>query len=564
MRLSKELEIKRTDTSEIEKLLKQGVLGFYNSVEVTEIFAILPDKNVVNVFTIIVSEFKKNVNFDDENYLVKNPFKLSKGLKGWRFGIKRYRKRVDDIINALDKLTRECSWEASKNALKVAKLEYCPKRFVAPDSFEEIPLNKVLKNNFHNGCYVLEWFDHQKKVLSPILEKPILLQELSSEIQEYVPICLAPLSDRVGNFILQIPSNIMQARFSSLNKSEDLQCNIAWHPDAIKRDVLVNCSLDENDKLLEGYASKAIRKDEDSITFSLGYQKAHIGVIWDPEHEVLLAATRPSSFINSIHMSSNIIQSENRIIPSSNGEILRIGLLNNQQSIFGGQQEAINQKDWTKSRIYKNDKLQLHKSKHFIQYKPQSGKKHINRSKALTDIRELINQYGDKGVWLWDPYLSSQDILDTLFHNKYMHAEMRALTDLKEPSKDNKKICSDCLNNLCTDCKSSIMSSAGKSNNEIYEESLNNLNAENLMGINLEFRSRSGGSGWKFHDRFLLFPNTENEPLVWSLGTSINSLGTDHHILQKVSDGQLIIDAFSELWEQLSARQCLIWKSNDN
>ncbi len=534
MHLNKEPKIKRTATSELKKLLKPGVLGFYNSVEVTEIFAVLPDKSVVNVFTIIVSEFKKSVSFDEDNYLTEKLFKLSKDLKDWRFGVKRYHKRVDDIVIALHKLTQECVWEASKDALKVARLEYCPKRFVTPDSFEEIPLNKILKNNFHNGSYVLEWFDHQKQALLPILEKPILLQELSSKIQKYVPICLAPLSDRVGNVILQIPCSIMRARFSSLNKSEDLQCNIAWHPDAIKKDVLVNCSLDENDKLLEGYASKVIRKDEDNTTFSLGYQRAHIGVIWDQEHEVLLAATRPSSFINSIHISSNIIQSENRIIPRINEKPLRVGLVTSQLSTLVGFQETFEEKDWTKSRIYKNDKLQLHKNKNFIQYKPQADQKSQERSRALNDIRELINKYGRKGVWLWDPYLNSQDIFDTLFFNTYMHAEMRALTDLKKAPKKKS------ANNL------------------------NSLNKENLIGINLEFRSHNGNCGWGFHDRFLLFPNTENEPLVWSLGTSINSLGKSHHILQKVSDGQLIIDAFSELWEQLSASECLIWKSNDN
>ena len=178
-----------------------------------------------------------------EKYLASKPFTLSKGLKNWRFGIKQYRKRINDVLLSLQNLTEEFLWDASKNTLKVAKLEYCPKRFVAPDSFEEVPLNKVLKNNFHNGSYVLEWFDHQKHALSPILEKPMLLQELSAKVQEYLPICLAPLSDRVGNFILQIPSTVMQARFSSLRGNDELQCNIAWHPDAVKRDVLVNCSL---------------------------------------------------------------------------------------------------------------------------------------------------------------------------------------------------------------------------------------------------------------------------------------------------------------------------------
>jgi hypothetical protein len=48
--------------------------------------------------------------------------------------------------------------------------------------------------------------------------------------------------------------------------------------------------------------------------------------------------------------------------------------------------------------------------------------------------------------------------------------------------------------------------------------------------------------------------------LVWSLGTSVNSFGKQHHILQKVPDGQLIADAFEDLWRELDQAQHLIWK----
>lgn len=52
----------------------------------------------------------------------------------------------------------------------------------------------------------------------------------------------------------------------------------------------------------------------------------------------------------------------------------------------------------------------------------------------------------------------------------------------------------------------------------------------------------------------------DGEPKVWSLGTSINSLGNKHHIIQIVRNPQMIVDAFEELWDELDSEECLVWK----
>ena len=67
--------------------------------------------------------------------------------------------------------------------------------------------------------------------------------------------------------------------------------------------------------------------------------------------------------------------------------------------------------------------------------------------------------------------------------------------------------------------------------------------------------------GYSFHDRFLMnVRKDEDRPQVWSLGTSINSLGKKHHIIQSVEHPQMLVDAFEELWEELSDPECLVWK----
>ena len=82
----------------------------------------------------------------------------------------------------------------------------------------------------------------------------------------------------------------------------------------------------------------------------------------------------------------------------------------------------------------------------------------------------------------------------------------------------------------------------------------------NLRGLKLEFRARVGSAGWPFHDRFLIFPNPENGALAWSLGTSVNGVGKEHHILQQVDNGQMIADSFRNLWDALNQSEHVIWK----
>ncbi len=69
-----------------------------------------------------------------------------------------------------------------------------------------------------------------------------------------------------------------------------------------------------------------------------------------------------------------------------------------------------------------------------------------------------------------------------------------------------------------------------------------------------------------FHDRFIIFPQAKDEPVrAWSLGTSVNSLGKSHHIIQEVEDGQIIADIFEEMWEQsISDEGNILWKSKKN
>jgi hypothetical protein len=87
------------------------------------------------------------------------------------------------------------------------------------------------------------------------------------------------------------------------------------------------------------------------------------------------------------------------------------------------------------------------------------------------------------------------------------------------------------------------------------------LNNSNNIGINLEFRVTHDNFGFDFHDRFLFFlpKDIDSYPIVYSLGTSINSLGNAHHIIQRSPDPRELVDVFRNLWNLLyNTSDCII------
>ena len=54
-----------------------------------------------------------------------------------------------------------------------------------------------------------------------------------------------------------------------------------------------------------------------------------------------------------------------------------------------------------------------------------------------------------------------------------------------------------------------------------------------------------------------------NKTRVWSLGTSVNSVGKSHHIIPRVESPMLIDDFFDDVWSQTDADKCKIYDYSD-
>lgn len=186
-------------------------------------------------------------------------------------------------------------------------------------------------------------------------------------------------------------------------------------------------------------------------------------------------------------------------------------------------------------------------------------------TKALQDIKNIINDsqllWDLQEICLIDPYLSSNDILDTVAYCQKRSICIRCLTDLcdgkkfkRKGKKKNKKKHEKEFNKNKT--------VRFESSRKQYKEDL-----EVALGmksdIQLSFRTRSERHGSRFHDRYLILKYGVNKTRAWSLGTSVNSVGKSHHIIQIVEFPTKIEDFFDKVWGETSDNECKIYDSSD-
>lgn len=269
--------------------------------------------------------------------------------------------------------------------------------------------------------------------------------------------------------------------------------------------------------------------------------------IYDTENNVLLYS---AEFTPMRHLSANYSIRCNggptRIFSNAGNKVYLEIYSNIQTEIGHIEPKALNER--LKQRLYREASEKLHRDLKLVQYNPgkanifgQIFNKDKSRDEALKDLRELINQHGKESVCLWDPFLSADDVINTLFYNQNCGAIMRAITRIKV-TEDN-----------------------SKSKTELIQEYKEKLSQACICpyGLSVEFRSTLGGTFADFHDRFLIFPDVKPRPLVWSLGTSVNSMGKSHHLLLQLQHGQMIVDAFEQMWAESDKPKQLIWKSPD-
>ena len=384
----------------------------------------------------------------------------------------------------------------------------------------------------------------------------------------------------MGNFIFQFPVTILNVKTKVASDSWDsLEFSFNWHH-SLENDC-PECILEVDSILDKNYIGNAFEEYNkmDSQEVFVGNVDSLTNVkIWRKDPKLLLYSNS-CHYIKSIGLGISFdLHKKRYFINNGEDEFVRLNSMTYEPII--NKQEYY---QYVENSVSIQEKKILEDMLSFKQYTPEHGK-----SEGLADLRRLIKENGRYGVYLWDPYLTFEEIINTLFYCPFEGVELRALgavnkkvrTIYSNDSIKNKigsiseKINLILDSELSVEDSSNLISSIRGDLDDIEEYSNSddehfineqknnflNLNS-NFKGLNLEFRVQKGKGA---HDRFLIFPGnskTYHQPKVYSLGTSLNSFGKNYHILQEVLHPQAVLYEFNKIWDESKGN--IIWKHQD-
>lgn len=519
---------------DFDVLCTKGNLGFYNSSEITNIYLIKNSKTFLNVFTLVVleesNEFSERENVTEKFYNINR--NLSLGISRKRINVDETRSIFKELLKSNDNDTN--TWNLDDDLLYMDKFNILSKKFI-PSTNNDSPLNNVLKNNDENGSYVIEFFSEEKSLFDELNMNEY--KKICYLILEHLPVDLLFIKDRMFNVIFQFPITIFSVETRASYDNGDIELKLGWHPlldGKVPELEILSSAYDDEDIVGLGIYAGTI--DTKKLIKSGNIDGKVTNLVKDKKTSLLLYYYN-GFYIKNIKTNARIIghsspNKKTRIINIDNNEYkIELEPIKEKKSV------EKNYKDWISDRKYDESLIKLIEEKKFISYGMGGSN---DRQQALNDLRKIIQENSANGVYLWDPFARSKDILNTLYFCPYSNSDMKVIT------------------------------SFSKRTREIFGEDQNFKNWEkdqinilksnsNSEDINLEIRCQRMNCGWKFHDRFLIFPGSLKEKTkVWSLGTSINNIGVRHSILMEVNNPQNVLDAFNELWDDLKGS--ILWK----
>ena len=534
---------------DFELLIKDGNVGFYNRCEVIEIFGIR-DNIFFNIFTIAIFESSEIIK-DQEKFLTKKIREFSK-INNVKWGIKRSIINLKDSKNFFVNLIEKNEFKLNAKILEISTIFFQQKKYIPSDHIlKNIQVNQILKNNFSNGSYIIEGFDLEKKELEFLKENPVLLNKFSEEVSEIIPIKIGSVSDRLGNIIFQFPITIVEIGKNVIKPDKGLEIDFFYNDKLEDIPALKVIMINQFDDNILDMKIQEVNKEK-KIKIEMSISNIVEMKILNSNNLILYSdifntIKRMETAINILNEQKRVFKIRDEIIKVPNSELVKIKAIG----------EIQNLDNFINSRMYERDLLSLEHNKQFIQYHRDE------HEKSLKDLRTLISQYSENGVYLWDPFLSALDIKETLYFTPHSNVPLRAITNLKKSENffKNEKLKKNLKsrNIKIKKLKRKISRNYYRIKDiENYIKEFKKDKKEYLF-LDLEVRTKWENYGQDFHDRFIIFPL--EKPKVWSLGTSINSLGKSHHILQEVKNAQHILNTFNKLWDELNRGECIVWKS---
>lgn len=517
---------------EYDELISCKSFGNYNCCEMISVFLWnRKERSAANIYTIFSFEERATVEETSENVgsFKQITDKYSVGVQKKVFEVSKVRSIFEKLCTGRKKQVIDIG----DGDLQVGHLEAVPKVFIQQDSTLEKEVNKVLKNNFKNGSYIIDFFDIDKTVLNIWTTKEF--KKLTDIIYDKIPIDLFTLSDRMGNFVFQFPSLNVRTSYHTNETETSLTYHVAFREQCEEDDQFILMSEGVSDESTVAFGTQIFDSNGCNVTFTVGDASRVCKTTVIDIKKQLILSRQDTSFIREMStiMEMGSQYGEQRLIYDENGSVVAAVEPVWAEDIHVGPPVFRMRDDYIKKRQYDRRVQELYKRAEFRQYG-----RGMQSQKALDDVIMLMDRVKTGKVYLWDPYLTVEDLLHTWYFTKSMNVKLYAITssEIAEKSK------------MCTD------------DWIIQQQEIMNKRS-NHYGIHVELRCQRENFGYPFHDRFLMnLSEDSREPQVWSLGTSVNSLGKKHHVIQSVEHPQILVDAFEELWEELSNPKCLVWK----
>jgi hypothetical protein len=515
----------------MNEFLEHGFYGFYSKFFLEVVY--LHHKktsSIINIFTKVTAIEKISSEFPELN------LKFGALNNYYNFGYKSTIKPKEFIYSILSNIP-DRYFKDNEFQIQLSNLIRLKKQYVS--NLKNRPLNSLFK--CCNGHYVFEFFDEEKEYVQFILDDFNLFNKLNENLA-ITKLDLSKIPERLGNIIIDLPNGLI-IDTSRINGTD---LKITWDP---RIDTKINGMyiLTRDSKTMLDLEQFTFSNNEIIFTEQTYQQNFQL---FDLNRNIILLDGHNCKeyLVASLSLTKQLDKLRTFKDGSHPIEIWQY---------LGSQ--SIGDIEFNPDRIVNRyrEKLKVITNENELVYKQygtdttQSNRKE-KEGQAISDLIKLIEKFGSKGIWIWDPYISAKENVDLIVKKHLYTSEVKILGSMKIYSSNN------LISGLnLTETDETKKTRWIKQNKDILE------NGSNNFGLNLEFRIAHSDFSSKFHDRFIIFPSVGiyNQPKVWSLGISLNQFGLEHHILHQVGFPEYIIKAFNNYWNRFDKDENLVFKS---
>ncbi len=525
-------------------LLNDNIVGSYTYCKIIQILLLYKNgKGALNYFTHIECS-SRFTSAKAEDYLTTKPITISDDFK---LCITEKIIPVNEFIPVFLGAASTNQWTYKDEVIDLNQCSHFSAKFVPeidPTSSQYrqlVPLEWYLYGSNYNGnYYIVELYTENNELLSKLSNDHI------ANIQRYIEAAelfykLSALKDRIGNVMCKIPVETLCVTPKQINERGILlNCNCS---SCLSDRKLLKISEQRNDGLIYYFDSSFVDSNSFQIRLNANQMINTITVLdFDTSLPLYSAVFNFSRhYGNFSHVTPPVIcggTEDVREFFDSNQKSERISL--NTCTYHGNIIEFIEDGSAIKRQTHLEEEW-MQRRGYFKIYKSR------NHLQAIRDIRDILNNnilFDLEEICVIDPYLTANDLIDTVLFCKKYGIKVRALTAY---NKIHKK------------------SAVGDANDfQDFKQTQSDTLAHSLAKVTdlkIEFRTIRDSHGFAFHDRFIMMRYKINRDRVWALGASINSIGNEHSILHIVSIPETVTSIFDDLWQQTDIDDCLIYKN---